>query len=154
MTSARAWSNFSDCSLGRLLIGEPMSHICNSFASLAQQSVHCVLGFFFFFALHLERRVCRTWLREVGLISVWPAELELLAISDNRGAVPACTGRDLTGLLSCTWSFYGRLTPSALARLKTVTSLCCQVKFFIMLYDFFLTVLNGVSLNEWNVFTR
>lgn len=82
----------------------------------------------FFFALHPERRVCRAWLRQVGLISVWAAELEPLPISDNRGAVPAWTGRASTAALSCTWSFYVRLIPSALAPLKTMTSLCCQVQ--------------------------
>lgn len=50
--------------------------------------------FYFLVFLPVKRRACRTWLRQLDLIWVRPAQLELLVISDNRGAVPAWPGSD------------------------------------------------------------
>lgn len=93
MTSAPARSDadLSVCAVRHVLIREPhLELFC-----FHHHSAGCSFHFFFlFYFLHVKRRACRTWLRQVDLIWVWPAQLELLVISDNRGAVPAWPGSD------------------------------------------------------------
>lgn len=92
MTSAPARRDvdLSVCDVRHFLIREPhLEQLC-----FHHHSAGCSFHFFFFFFLTCRRRACRTWLRQVDLIWVWPAQLELLVISDNRGAVPAWPGTD------------------------------------------------------------
>lgn len=82
---------------------QPLSHICNSFASIiTRPSVGCVLYFSFLFcALKWERAD-----RGSDRAALSASELELLVISDNGGAVPPWTRRTWRLCVRFTLSFW------------------------------------------------